>query len=83
MIARARPKTAAAQNPLVANQNRKLSVIRTIITFITKETSPSVNQFSGTIIKFKKAPAVAFRIPQTRATISAVVIQSTSTPGTR
>ena len=82
MIARTRANTAAAQKPLVLNPSKKLSTRSTIRTFIMREKSPRVTQFSGAVIILRRKPIVALTRPSTTATMIAPVNQSTWTPGT-
>lgn len=83
MMARTRANTAAAQKPLVLNPSMRLSTTSTMRTFMTSEISPSVSQFSGAVINFRRSQRVALTIPRTTATTSAMTNPLTSTPGTR
>ncbi len=80
--ARTNAKSAAAQNPFVANPPTRLSTKSTRSTLIINPTRPSVRKLSGNVISFKSVPSVAFTIANTTATISALVNPSTRTQGT-
>jgi hypothetical protein len=76
-------KIAADIHPEVVNPSTQRSVKNTIKIVMINDTSPRVRKLRGRVIARRIVPTNAFTRPKTTATMMAVQIPSTDTPGVK
>lgn len=75
--------TAAEIHPEVVNPSTQRSVKNTIKIVMINDTRPKVRKFRGRVSARNTVPMIALTKPKTTATMIAVQIPSTDTPGVK